>query len=124
MLDIQASGTSPRVLFDEIDQILLIEGESYPENSFSFYEPVFDWFQQEFPKYKKFQLQVNISYMNSSSTKCLLDILDILNEAGQQGKKVSVTWFYEKDNHRSLELAEEFKEDMEIPFHIEAYVPN
>lgn len=56
--------------------------------------------------------------MNSSSTKCLLDILDILNDAFKAGIDVSVDWFYEKDNSRALDLAEEFQEDLDLPFEI------
>ncbi len=116
MININATGTSPEIILDEPNHTLRIKGESYPENAFSFYEPVFDWFHNKFPAMDEFVLEINLSYMNSSSTKCILDILDIVNEAGIQGRKVRVDWLYDPENSRSLELAEEFKEDLEIPF--------
>lgn len=120
MLNIKATKSSPEVVLDKSENTLRISGESYPENSFAFFEPIFEWFNNELPKYRQFKLKVNISYMNSSSTKCMLDILDILNEAAKKGCAASVSWYYENGNNRALELAEEFQEDMEIPFEIVA----
>lgn len=118
MIHIPATTSSPEIIFSETDQTLSIYGESYPENSFTLFEPLFEWLQNELPKYKKLSLKVNISYMNSSSTKCMLDILDIMDNAFNEGTEASVIWYYEKDNERALELAEEFREDLKLPFEI------
>jgi hypothetical protein len=118
MIHIPATTSSPEIIFSETDHTLSIYGESYPENSFTLFEPLFEWLQNELPKYKKLSLKVNISYMNSSSTKCMLDILDILDNAFQEGTEVAVIWSCEKDNERALELAEEFREDLKLPFEI------
>ena len=56
--------------------------------------------------------------MNSSSVKCILDMMTILEEAYENGKNVKIKWFYEPDNSRSLELAEDFKEDLKLPFEV------
>ncbi len=118
MLNIPSTNSSPRIIFQEETGIMIIEGESYPENSFDFFEPIFKWFQTEYPKYTTFELQVKLKYMNSSSTKCMLDILEILNDSFLKEKDTRIKWFYEADNNRSLDLAEEFKEDLVIPFEI------
>lgn len=96
----------------------MLSGESYPENSLEFFSPVFKWLEEELPKYSDLQLDINISYMNSSSTRCMLDIIDLLNAAAQRGCRVSIVWCYEKGNERALDVAEEFKEDALIPFDI------
>lgn len=118
MIDIAATVSTPRVTYREDRGVLEFEGESYPENSFDFFAPIFDWMHSELQKLEKLRVEVNIAYMNSSSTKCMLDILDLLEEASAAGKVVSVAWFYEADNDRALDLAEEFKEDVGIPFEI------
>ncbi len=128
MISIDATKTTPRIHYNEALQTFEISGESYPENSFSFFEPVFAWFHSVLPTLKVLRLEVNIHYMNSSSTKCLLDLLDLLAEANQRGCEVSVLWFYEEKNNRALDLAQEFKEDFEFPFelkplHLEAAQP-
>ncbi len=116
MLLIEGTTSSPTVTYDEKLHILTITGESYPENSFEFYEPVFEWLQTELPRIDSFILEINIRYMNSSSTKCMLDILDVVSERAEAGGTVRVRWLYDRENERALELAEEFLEDLEIPF--------
>ncbi|MEA1884700.1 MAG: DUF1987 domain-containing protein [Thermotogota bacterium] len=117
-MNIEHTSTSPKVFFDEKNHIFLIEGESYPENSFEFYKPIFKWFDEVFPTLDSMELQLKISYMNSSSVKCILDIMTILEEAYGTGKNVKIKWFYELENSRSFELAEDFKEDLELPFEV------
>ncbi len=118
MIQIEPTATSPKVFFDEKTNVFLIEGESYPENSFEFYKPVFKWYDDVFPTLDSMELHLKISYMNSSSVKCILDIMTILEEAYETGKDVKIKWFYEPENSRSLELAEDFKEDLELPFEV------
>lgn len=121
MLHIPATKSTPEIFYSEENQTLSIIGESYPENTFSFFEPVFDWLHTTLPGMKKLHLHVNISYMNSSSTKCMLDILDLFAAAAKKGTEVSVSWYYDRENERAFEIAEEFEEDAEIPFEITAY---
>lgn len=118
MLSIEATKSSPQVEYVEDDKVLSITGESYPENSFEFFAPVFTWLREQLPLLDQLTFQVHIRYMNSSSTKCMLDILDLLSERAQDGAEVRVRWYYDAGNERALDLAEEFKEDLEIPFDI------
>ena len=120
MINIPASKSTPQIVFTEEKKIFSISGESYPENAMLFFEPVFKWLEEELLKYEEMAFHVNISYMNSSSTKCMLDILDLLCEAAKRGCRVSIVWYYEEGNERALDLAEEFKEDVNIPFEIVA----
>ncbi len=115
-MNIKATTTSPKVIFN--NNILLLEGESYPENSFDFYKPIFEWFSTEFPKLDFFELHLKLSYMNSSSIKCILDILNILDDSHKSGKIIKIKWFCEKDNSSCIELAEEFHEDLDLHYEI------
>jgi len=118
MINIEPTSSSPKVMFDEEQQVFQIEGESYPENSFEFYKPVFQWFDEVFPTLNGLELHLKISYMNSSSVKCILDIMTILDDAYEEGKNCKIKWYYEEENSRSLELAEDFKEDLTLPFDV------
>ena len=93
-----------------------MQGESFPENSFDFYAPVLAWLPQSLPGLPGLRLDVAVSYMNSSSIKCMLDILDVLEAAYKEGKAVSVLWIYDQDNPRALDLAEEFRSEVTLPF--------
>lgn len=118
MIAIEATKSSPRIVWDEETNTLEISGDSYPENSFEFFAPLFEWLQEQLPRLPRLVFRVHIRYMNSSSTKCMLDILDILTERAAEGADISVRWYYDAGNERALDLAEEFREDLEIPFEI------
>lgn len=118
MIDIPATKSSPKVHYSPDETALLISGECYPENPFTFFEPIFTWLRTELPRMEKLHLQVKVPYMNSSSTKCMLDLLDLLCDTPNHSCSAKVFWYYDKDNERALELAEEFREDIEIPFEL------
>ncbi len=116
-----ASTSSPAVNFDAKTGQLTMSGESYPENTFEFYAPVIGWLKEfvagiDIPVV----LTLELAYLNTGSVKCLMDIFDVLEDAWQEGRQVSVIWRYHQKNTRALETAEEFSEDLTLPFQIEA----
>jgi len=115
-LDIPATSSSPLIRFDPETSTLLMEGESYPENSFEFYDPILAWLKEALASLANLRVEIVISYMNSSSTKCMLDLLDLMEEAFGQGVSVSVVWRYSPENPRALDLAEEFQEEVTFEF--------
>ena len=119
-LDIAKTGSTPLIRFDPEQGLLIVRGESYPENSFDFYAPVLTWLADTLPALPGLRLDVEVSYMNSSSIKCMLDILDALEAAHKEGKAVTVNWIYDPDNPRALDLAEEFRSEVTLPFTMSA----
>jgi hypothetical protein len=115
---IAQSRSTPAITFDPDGRRMLISGESYPENSFHFYAPVTEWLTEYLAGVAELHLEINVSYMNSSSTKCMLDLLDLLDNAHERGCAVSITWRYDRENPRSFDLAEEFQEEVSLPFTI------
>ncbi|MCP4628579.1 MAG: DUF1987 domain-containing protein, partial [bacterium] len=63
-------------------------------------------------------LNFRISYFNSSSSKCLLDLLDMLEEYHDEGGSVIINWFYEKDDPDMMEMGEDFCEDFDLDFEL------
>mgnify|MGYP006427861451 CR=1 FL=1 len=115
---LDATKSSPEVYYEAEQNTLEIKGESYPENAFNFYQPVIEMINKAISEKGTLTLIAEIIYLNTSSTKSFMNILDILDEAYQEGKNVAVKWYYEKDNEHSYELALEFKEYLELPFEI------
>jgi hypothetical protein len=115
---ILASTTStPEVSFNADTGRLVLAGESYPENSFEFFKPLLDWIscfleQSTGPV----RLEIGLTYMNTSSIKSMMDLLDLLEDAHASHREVTVTWFYDEENDRALEMAEEFREEVTLPF--------
>ena len=100
---------------------LRMGGDSYPENSFDIFQPVIDWLESFLTtETRPILLELSLVYLNTSSVRVLMDMLDILEEAHQGGRGVEVVWLCNENNERVGELAEEFKEDCTFPFHIRA----
>jgi hypothetical protein len=120
-LEIEAGKSSPSVRFDPEGGILQIGGESYPENSKEFYEPLIEWIDEFLENSDAAVVfRVTLTYMNTSSTKYMMDILDRLEAAYENGHSVSVEWYCDKENDRSLDTVEELQEDFEMPFEVKA----
>jgi hypothetical protein len=119
-LHIQSTKSTPEIIFDSKDHSLSIKGQSYPENSFKFYEPIFQWLDEylQMLTHEKVQVNFNLPYINTSSSKCIMMLLEKLDQAHLDGKSLELNWYYSADNDSELECAEEFKEDMSLPFHI------
>lgn len=120
-LTIQPGTSTPAVDFDPTTGVLKLEGESFPENSFEFYKPVKAWLARFLAGgVTPVILELRLSYLNTGSTKSVMDILDMLEAAHGSGRIVSVHWYYEREDERALEAAEELKEEVTLPFHITA----
>lgn len=110
---IPATKSSPEINFDPNADKLEIRGESYPENCSQFYTPVFEWLEQYLNNTNApIHLDMEIQYFNSSSSKALMDLFDMLDEAAGKGKSVFVNWHYHEDNETAQECGEEFQEDV------------
>jgi hypothetical protein len=118
-LEIIATQSTPSVVTNWQAGTLEMKGDSYPENSFDFFAPVLAWVQAFLNEADQpLRLELHLLYLNTSSVKVMMDIFDIMEESHQGGKEVYVNWYYESDNERIAELAEEFKEDCSFPFEI------
>jgi len=120
-LILEQTQSTPYVFFNPATNILIIKGESFPENSAKFYAPVLDWLREylEGIKDEKVSVQFEIIYFNSSTSKVFMTIFDLLQEEAEKGKDVSVLWLCDKENETAIECGEEFKEDLDhLPFQI------
>jgi hypothetical protein len=120
-LEISKTKTTPEILFNSSTNELSIKGESFPENTSEFYAPIFEWLEEYLEMITDQVVVVNIElvYFNSSSSKVLMDLFDMLEEAVQNDKEISVNWRYDKDNEMAAEYGEDFMEDLEnLPFHL------
>lgn len=118
-LQIPATRSTPEISFVAETGELLLSGESYPENSFEFYQPVVAWLKRylAYPDCRAL-LIVQLSYLNTGSTKVVMDVLDHMEDAHNNGRNVRVEWRCESDNDRAIETAEEFREEVSLPFEI------
>lgn len=118
-LDLPATDSTPRVAFDSASGILKIEGESYPENVSAFYEPVFAWLRTHLAGGPaNFKVVLAYSYLNTSSTKAVLDLLAMLEDYHRAGGDVQVEWHYRPGLEVMQEAGEELGEDLSLPYRL------
>jgi len=115
-LNIEATNNTPQVAFDPKSAHLKLSGMSYPENSFEFYRPIHQWLEEYFTltEHEVTTLDLDVTYLNSSSLKAYFDIFNILEEAQESGKKSIVNWVYDPDDDIMEETGEDFQEDFEM----------
>ncbi len=114
---VQPTKSSPEINFDAGSGILRLTGESYPENSFEFYAPLLAWVPEFLATSTlPVRLVLQLSYINTGTVKCLLDLFDLLEEAANNDRDVRISWYYDPANERALETGEEFAEDLNVPF--------
>ena len=118
-LNIVATQSTPLITASREAGTVEMRGDSYPENTFEFFTPVITWidaYLKESAAPLRFKLY--LLYLNTSSVKAMMDIFDMLEEAHGTGREVAVCWFYDSENERIADLAEEFKEDCTFTFDI------
>jgi len=118
-LHLAATTSTPEVDFDPATGVLRLNGESYPENAFEYFRPLLVWVAK-FADYTHTPIvaEIALSYLNTSSIKSVMDLLDLLEGAHRAGRNVTLRWSYAEDNERALEMIEEFKEEVTLPFFI------
>jgi hypothetical protein len=126
-LTIPATARTPAIEFDFGKNYLKLSGESYPEDVTEFYNPVFSALDAYLaalgPASCRFDFE--LIYLNSSSAKAVLMLMDKLDEAAAKGATVDVYWFYDEEDDTMQELGEEFGEDLEnARFHVEKMKAN
>jgi hypothetical protein len=121
---VQATSSSPYINLDPDEMFFEIRGESYPENCWAFYSPMFDWFREFLDGVNKTPVEIDmeIIYFNSSSSKTFMDFFDMLDEHASAGRSIVVNWRYHEENESAMECGEEFMEDVDgIRFNLVEY---
>jgi hypothetical protein len=116
---IQIEGTpkTPTVNFDANAGKIEVKGRSIPENSIEFYKPLVDWLEQYSSSPKpKTEVNIQLEYFNTSSSKCILDVFKKLESIHKSGHEVLINWFYEEDDEDMLEAGEDYQSIIRIPF--------
>ena len=121
-LDIEATSRTPAVAFDFAANRLKIAGESYPEDVTEFYGPVFAALDDYLGRLGggSCRFDFELIYLNSSSAKAVMMLMDKLDAAAKKGAAIDVYWYYDREDDTMQELGEEFGEDLEnAKFHLE-----
>ena len=116
-ITIEGTPKTPTVNFNAENGIIEIKGRSIPENSIEFYKPLVDWLDEYVSSPSdKTEVNIQLEYFNTSSSKCILDVFKKLEKALQVNDNVIINWYYEEDDEDMLEAGEDYQSILKIPF--------
>lgn len=108
-IEIDPTDESPKIIFDPDRGLLEIAGKSLPEDTKEFYNPIIQAALSYIESPKPLTI-INLSlvYLNSSSTKKVLELVSHFEQIEKKGYKVELNWFYHEHDEDMKEEREEF----------------
>ena len=110
MLDnitMEPTHNKPKVSFNKQGSLLL-EGRSFCESPDQLYKPLVMWCS--LIDLTSVTLEVKLDYINTSSTKCLHDVLEALDK-NEAIRALEVKWYCEEDDDEMYDLGRIFSSD-------------
>lgn len=119
MLIIDKTNSTPYVKLSIEECIFEISGLSFSNDVDSFYIPIIEWVDKEFPKLQcELKCKFNLSVFNSVTYKYILSIMTKILHFNQAGKNIKVLWYFDVDDEDNKESAEDIAELFNIPFEL------
>jgi hypothetical protein len=118
-ISIKGTYETPAIEFNAGEGNLLIEGRSLPENSISFYDPLLNALESYMDNPADFTIvNFKLEYFNTSSSKCILNILRILQKIHSNKESVTINWYHDEDDEEILEIGQDYSLIVNVPFNI------
>jgi hypothetical protein len=107
---------SPKVILDPSKKRYEISGKSFPENSKTFYQPVFDWITEAATTLtdEKIHLSLTFEYISSSSVITLKQLLSKIKALSEKGLSLQILWYYDSNDQDIKEIGEEYQKLVDI----------
>lgn len=121
---IEASKTTPFVRVSSDEGKIIIEGRSTPENAIAFYYPIIELIRLRFVYKPRLTVELSLEYFNTSSSKCLFDLLKMVKKVEGLGARVVVNWYVEEDDDDMREAGEDYADILDLDFQYKTYFPN
>ena len=114
-LFLNKTAKSPYINLEE--GLFLFSGRSIPEDAKKIFKPVIDWIKKYTPAPEtQTTVNFNFDYLDTSSSKCVFDILKVLDDLYTKGYELSINWFYEEGDDDMLDLGIHLKSFVKAPF--------
>ncbi|MCC5929792.1 MAG: DUF1987 domain-containing protein [Cyclobacteriaceae bacterium] len=114
-IHIKATEESPEVVLNAEKGIFIISGKSYMEDVQAFFDDVLVWLKSYAKQpLTKTEFVFELEYLNTASSKIVLDIFEILQEIKNEGNDVNVIWNYYEEDEDMKDLGEELDDMFEL----------
>jgi hypothetical protein len=118
-LELAPRSNTPSVDFNAGTGYLLMKGRSIPEDPEKFYDPILTWLGEYFKDTRQETvLEFRLEYVNSGSSKYILELLRRLQKLVKKGKQIRVIWCFETDDESIEDLGEHYRQTVDIPMEI------
>ncbi|WP_296622666.1 DUF1987 domain-containing protein [Marivirga sp.] len=121
VLEIPAKEAAPYVRFDEENGTLQIKGKSYDDDVvmlFNMLRTKLKAFGSKNPE--KLDVNIYLKYFNTSSSKCLFDLLTDLKDLEDNGVQLSIIWNFVEGDEEMGEEIEDFRDSLDMEIEIKA----
>jgi hypothetical protein len=117
---IEKTKETPAIKFDPKDGFLEIKGRSISANPLEFYQPL----MASLEKYCNTPaiattVNIQLEYFNTSSSRCLLNVLKHLSTIHKQGNSVNINWQYEVGDENMRDVGIDYQAIVDLPFEME-----
>jgi len=103
-LNLKPTNTTPAITL--LDNTLIISGRSIPLSEAKFYDPFIEWAREL--ESEKLVVEIKLEYMNSSSSKKLLQLLKALDSNHALGN-LNIRWLYEEGDEELKDHGQVFE---------------
>jgi hypothetical protein len=112
-INIEGSHTNffvPTVDFNAENGVCVISGESFLEDTIEFYDPLVQWLEEYTTQIKNpITFEIKLTYFNTSTSRSILDLLNVLKDYEETGGQVIVNWHYDEDD---IDMEEDIEDYM------------
>ena len=117
-LKIDATLKTPAILLDP-NGVLKIQGRSIPEDASLFYERVVKWIKEYIKLGNDItRFDLHFEYLNSGTSKYVLQMLRTLKELPDERHKLTVNWYYEDGDDDILERGEYYSSIIDLKINL------
>ena len=100
----------PSVDFNVEAGTCVLAGESFLEDTIEFYDPLVQWLEEFTTEVKNpMTFEIKLTYFNTSTSRSILDLLNILKDYEEDGGEITINWHYDEDD---IDMEEDIEDYM------------
>ncbi|HPD94905.1 MAG: DUF1987 domain-containing protein [Bacteroidales bacterium] len=108
-LHVERKTDSPEIIANAEEGYFEINGKSLPEDAVEFYKPLEKYVLSYINRPKQTTtINLKLEYLNSSSSKKLLDIIELFEKIQKQGYEIILNWYHHDDDQDMIDEGVEF----------------
>lgn len=116
-LEIIPTAETPQVQLNASSGLVELTGRSIPHNANAFYRPILEWFEEYVTQpQEETEIVIKLEYLNTSSSKCLLELLKKAEQLSDASRSIQVKWFFETGDDDMQEVGEDYDLIVNLPF--------